>query len=177
MTDNASAETTTETSTSTAAKKTSQPLTPGRAAARKRPTDRRPKATTQAPPAASQRSREVVDMSVQRDTVDVGFDFRPIPVRMGPGDEHVWNFNPDPDPEMWHAVEQAVEGWQNRKAEDVTLEEASETVEKIRVALADLLYNEDDKAAFVAEKRYGPFGLAKLAKSLMEEVTGFPTTL
>lgn len=167
-----------ETSTEASTDTNIAPLTPARAAARKRPADRKPKQTPAKQPQGTQRPSgraTEIDLSVDRDAVDIGFDFRAIPVRMGPGDEHLWMFTPDPGVDQWHAIEQAVDGFSGKEAEDITMEEAAAGVERIRVAISDLLADEDDKPAFMAERRYGPMSLVRLAKSLMEEVTGFPT--
>lgn len=118
-------------------------------------------------------------MSVSRDSVDIGFDMRPIPVRLGPGDEHLWHFHPDPPVDVWAAVQAAVSEFQGRKPEEISMDEAAALVEKVRAAVADLLYDEDgtreQAGDFLAEKRYGPMALVRLATRLMEEVTGFPT--
>lgn len=178
MTETTSTDPDTTEDTGTRAKRQSKPLTPSAAAARKRPAqDRRPKSPpkTQKTPQTPATRRAPVDMGVERDAVDIGFDFRPIPVRLGPGDEHLWHFNPDPDVDKWAAVQAAVSGWENRDPEDIDMGEAAELVEEIRAAVAGLLYNEDDTEAFLAERRYGPMVLARLAARIMEEVTGFPT--
>ena len=178
MTETTSTETDAPAETDAKPKRQAKPLTPSAAAARKRPAqDRRPKSppkTQQAAQAPAAR-REPIDMGVERDAVDIGFDFRAIPVRLGPGDEHLWHFNPDPDVDAWAAVQAAVAGWENRAPGDIDMEEAAELVEGVRAAVAGLLYNDDDREPFLAERRYGPMALARLAARLMEEVTGFPT--
>lgn len=182
MTETTSTETSVETETTddtgTRTKRQSKPLTPSAAAARKRPVqDRRPKAPAKSQQAAQApvARRAPIDMGVERDAVDIGFDFRAIPVRLGPGGEHLWYFNPDPDVDAWAAVQSAVAGWENREPGDIDMGEAAELVEGVRAAVAGLLYNDDDREAFLAERRYGPMALARLAARLMEEVTGFPT--
>jgi len=180
MTETTSTETSVETTedTGTRSKRQSKPLTPSAAAARKRPAqDRRPKTPPKAQQAAQTpvARRAPIDMGVERDAVDIGFDFRPIPIRLGPGEEHLWHFNPDPEVDAWAAVQSAVAGWENREPGDIDMDEAAELVEAVRGAVAGLLYNEDDREPFLAERRYGPMVLARLAAKLMEEVTGFPT--
>lgn len=178
MTETTSTETSADTVTEPTAKRQSKPLTPSAAAARKRPAqDRRPKTPPKTQQAAQSpvARRAPVDLGVERDSVDIGFDFRPIPVRLGPGDEHLWHFNPDPDVDAWAAVQAAVAGWENREPGDIDMTEAAELVEGVRAAVAGLLYNEDDREPFLAEHHYGPMVLARLAAKLMEEVTGFPT--
>lgn len=170
--------------TETTSTETSQAkqLTPSAAAARKRPAqDRKAKAQSSASAKAQQAAqattarRAPLDMGVQRDAVDIGFDFRPVPVRLGPGDEHLWHFSPDPEVAAWAAVQAAVAGWEGREPGEISMDEAAELVAAVRVAVAGLLYNDDDREAFLAERRYGPMVLARLAARLLEEVTGFPT--
>lgn len=170
-----------EESASRPRKRASKPLTPSAAAARTRPPqDRRPKATAESSQAASAKpaqraARQEVDLSVDRDDVTVGFDFRPIPVRLGSGPEHRWEFNPDPDVEAWAQVSDAVEAFRGRDPEDIDMRETAELVERIRAALADMLFDPADRESFIEQKKYGPMALMKLAEAVMKEVTGFPT--
>lgn len=166
---------TTDTTSTSSGTRTSRPLTPQAAASRPRkaPADRKTKTPAPAPQRAA---RATVDLDIDREVVDVGIDFRPIPVRLGAGDEHLWLFNPDPDISVWSAVTAAVDGYQGIKPEEIELSQIQETIEEIRAAIAALLMHEADQQAFLAERRYGPQTLIKLAAKLTQEVTGFPTT-
>lgn len=115
----------------------------------------------------------------RRDVVKIGLDFRTIPVDLGDGIE--WEFVPDPSPEQWSTLMNALKVFEKMfgGGTDVTeaigdTEALREALEGFTKALAGMLSSEEQKALWV-EKKYGLGPQQAISEKLTELWTGFPT--
>lgn len=109
---------------------------------------------------------------VRRDVVQLGMDFRPIPVDLGDGIE--WEFDPDPSPQQWSALVTALKGFSHFSDDDFGGEAFEKALSDLTDAMAGALVRDDQKKEWV-EKRYGIGPQQAISNALMELWTGFPT--
>lgn len=109
---------------------------------------------------------------VRRDVVKLGLDFRPIPVDLGDGIE--WEFHPDPSPEQWASLVNALKSFTKFGDEDFGGDEFKTALTRFTEAMSRLLVNEDQRGKWI-EKNYGLGPQQKISEALMEIWTGFPT--
>ena len=109
---------------------------------------------------------------VRRDVVKLGLDFRPIPVDVGDGIE--WNFHPDPSPEQWSTLMDALKEFGRFGEEDFGGEAFKKALADFTKAMSLLIVDEDQRQAWV-DKNYGLGPQQAISQALMEIWTGFPT--
>ena len=109
---------------------------------------------------------------VRRDVVSLGLDFRPIPVDLGDGVE--WEFSPDPDPQQWSALVNALKGFSHFADDDFGGDAFESALSALTEAMANVLVDPKQKKKWV-EKRYGLGAQQAISSKLMELWTGFPT--
>lgn len=109
---------------------------------------------------------------VRRDVVNLGMDFRPIPVDLGDGIE--WEFHPDPSPQQWSALVTALKGFTKFSDDGFGGEAFEKALSGLTAAMADVLVDEKQKKEWV-KKRYGIGPQQAISNALMELWTGFPT--
>lgn len=110
---------------------------------------------------------------VRRDVVQLGIDFRPIPVDLGDGIE--WEFHPDPSPQQWSALVNALKGFTKFGDDDFGGEAFEKALSDLTAAMAESLVNEKQKKEWI-EKQYGIGPQQAISNALMEQWTGFPTS-
>lgn len=109
---------------------------------------------------------------VRRETVKLGLDFRPIPVDVGDGIE--WEFHPDPSPQQWSALMNALKAFTKFKDDEFGGEAFEAALMEFTKAMAGVIVNEEQQALWI-EKSYGLGPQQKISEALMEIWTGFPT--
>lgn len=110
---------------------------------------------------------------VRRDVVQLGIDFRPIPVDLGDGIE--WEFHPDPSPQQWSALVNALKGFTKFGDDDFGGEAFEKALSDLTAAMAGSLVNEKQRKEWI-EKQYGIGPQQAISNALMEQWTGFPTS-
>ena len=110
---------------------------------------------------------------VRRDVVQLGIDFRPIPVDLGDGIE--WEFHPDPSPQQWSALVNALKGFTKFGDDDFGGEAFETALSDLTAAMAESLVNEKQRKEWI-EKQYGIGPQQAISNALMEQWTGFPTS-
>ncbi len=109
---------------------------------------------------------------VRRDVVKLGLDFRPIPVDLGDGVE--WEFHPDPSPQQWSVLVDALKVFTKFGDDDFGGEAFKEALASFTKAMSELLVNEKQREKWV-EKNYGLGPQQAISEALMGIWTGFPT--
>ena len=109
---------------------------------------------------------------VRRDVVKLGLDFRPIPVDLGDGVE--WEFHPDPSPQQWSVLVDALKVFTKFGDDDFEGEAFKEALARFTKAMSELLVNEKQREKWV-EKNYGLGPQQAISEALMGIWTGFPT--
>jgi len=109
---------------------------------------------------------------VRRDVVKLGLDFRPIPVDLGDGIE--WEFHPDPSPQQWSILVQALKVFMKFEDDDFGGEAFEEALAGFTKAMSELLVSEEQRNLWV-EKGYGLGPQQAISEALMGIWTGFPT--
>lgn len=109
---------------------------------------------------------------VRRDVVKLGIDFRPIPVDLGDGIE--WDFHPDPNPDQWNSLVEALRGFSSIKEDSLDGEAFGKALTNLTNAMAQMLTTEEQADKWI-EKRYGLGPQQAISEALMEKWTGFPT--
>lgn len=109
---------------------------------------------------------------VRRDVVKLGLDFRPIPVDLGDGVE--WEFHPDPSPQQWSVLVDALKVFTKFGDDDFEGEAFKEALASFTKAMSELLVNEKQREKWV-EKNYGLGPQQAISEALMGIWTGFPT--
>lgn len=109
---------------------------------------------------------------VRRDVVKLGLDFRAIPVDLGDGIE--WDFHPDPSPEQWSTLVDALKAFTQFGDEGFAGEEFQTALGEFTAAMSDLLVNEEQRQLW-KQKNYGLGPQQAISQALMEIWTGFPT--
>lgn len=118
---------------------------------------------------------------INRETVSVGIDFRPIPIDMGDG--QVWMFDPDPTPGKWSGLSRALTAFGRLNVTADSSEEevdaAAQDMESLTTGLTDsiaeLLVDIKQRKAF-RDRGYSTNALQRLAKVLIQTLSGFPTS-
>lgn len=110
---------------------------------------------------------------VRRDVVQLGIDFRPIPVDLGDGIE--WEFHPDPSPQQWSALVNALKGFTKFGDDDFGGEAFEKALSELTAAMAESLVDEKQKKEWI-KKQYGIGPQQAISNALMEQWTGFPTS-
>lgn len=109
---------------------------------------------------------------VRRDVVKLGLDFRAIPVDLGDGIE--WEFHPDPSPQQWSALVNALKKFTKFEDDDFGGEAFEEALAGFTKAMSEMLARADQQVQWV-EKGYGLGPQQAISQALMEIWTGFPT--
>lgn len=109
---------------------------------------------------------------VRRETVKLGLDFRAIPVDLGDGIE--WEFHPDPSPQQWTVVVNALKAFTQFKDDDFGGDAFEKALTDLTAAMAQLLMNKDQEKEWI-KKQYGLGPQQAISQALMEIWTGFPT--
>lgn len=109
---------------------------------------------------------------VRRDVVRLGLDFRTIPVDLGDGIE--WEFHPDPSPQQWSNLVNALKQFTKFEDDDFGGEAFKTALAGFTSALADTLAKPEQRAQWI-EKEYGLGPQQKISEALMGIWTGFPT--
>lgn len=109
---------------------------------------------------------------VRRNVVKLGLDFRPVPVDLGDGIE--WEFHPDPSPQQWSALMNALKQFTKFEDEDFGGEAFEKALEEFTKAMSQVLVRADQQREWV-EKQYGLGPQQAISQALMEIWTGFPT--
>ena len=110
---------------------------------------------------------------VRRDVVKLGLDFRAIPVDLGDGIE--WEFHPDPSPEQWSTLVNALKQFTRFEDSDFGGDSFKEALTAFTQAMADMLVRADQQAEWMT-KGYGLGPQQAISEALMGIWTGFPTT-
>ena len=115
----------------------------------------------------------------RRDVVKIGLDFRTIPVDLGDGIE--WEFVPDPSPEQWSILMNALKVFERLFGKGTDPAEAmsdtkalNEALKGFTEAMAGMLSSEEQKEAWI-KKNYGLGPQQAISEKLTELWTGFPT--
>lgn len=109
---------------------------------------------------------------VRRDVVRLGLDFRPIPVDLGDGVE--WEFNPDPSPQQWSTLVNALKGFTQFEDDDFGGEVFETALADFTKAMSEMLVRADQQVEWI-EKNYGLGPQQAISEALMGIWTGFPT--
>lgn len=119
---------------------------------------------------------------IHREVVSIGIDFRPVPIDMGDG--VIWNFDPDPSPDKWETLTRAltafggIEDLDEQKPDPKALNSATSRLMPLTAGLTDaiagILVEPVQRKKFVT-RAYSMFSLQRLANTLMEVLSGFPT--
>lgn len=109
---------------------------------------------------------------VRRDVVKIGLDFRPIPVDLGDGIE--WEFHPDPSPQNWSALVDALKQFTKFEDADFGGEAFESALAGFTKAMSEMLVKAEQQVEWI-EKGYGLGPQQKISEALMEIWTGFPT--
>lgn len=109
---------------------------------------------------------------VRRDVVKLGLDFRAIPVDLGDGIE--WEFHPDPSPEQWSTLVNALKQFTKFEDADFGGDSFKDALSAFTKAMSDLLVSAEQQAEWL-EKGYGLGPQQAISEALMEIWTGFPT--
>ena len=109
---------------------------------------------------------------VRRDVVKLGLDFRPIPVDLGDGIE--WEFHPDPTPEQWSSLVDALKVFTKFGDDDFGGEAFKNALADFTKAMSALIVDVKQQEKWI-KKNYGLGPQQKISEALMEIWTGFPT--
>lgn len=109
---------------------------------------------------------------VRRDVVKLGLDFRPIPVDLGDGVE--WEFHPDPTPEQWSSLVDALKVFTKFGDDDFGGEAFKNALANFTKAMSELIVDAEQQKKWI-KKNYGLGPQQKISEALMEIWTGFPT--
>ena len=109
---------------------------------------------------------------VRRETVKLGLDFRPIPVDLGDGVE--WDFHPDPSPQQWSTLVDALKSFTKFGDDDFGGDDFKTALAGFTAAMSDLLVGEGQREKWI-EKDYGLGPQQAISQALMKIWTGFPT--
>lgn len=109
---------------------------------------------------------------VRREVVQLGLDFRAIPVDLGDGIE--WEFNSDPSPEQWSELVNALKKFTKFADDDFGGDEFKNALAEFTGAMSGLLVKPAQRKQWVA-KKYGLGPQQAISEALMEIWTGFPT--
>lgn len=109
---------------------------------------------------------------IDRSVVSIGLDFRPIPINIGDG--VVWQFDPDPAPDVFDALVSGLAhigqvGTQMSKGETTSLAPALQELQKV---IGQMLVDPKQQKDW-ATTSYGLHALNALAQRLLQETTGF----
>lgn len=114
---------------------------------------------------------------INRDTISIGIDFRPIPVDVGDG--KVWNFNPDPAPSeldvLFSALREIGAAGKKANSEDGDGEgsvEFGKGLGALKSALGGLLVEAKQRTEW-NKQPYGIGVMNALSNVLVEQITGF----
>lgn len=118
---------------------------------------------------------------IHRETVSIGIDFRPVPVDMGDGT--IWQFDPDPSPDKWDVLTQALGAFTEVQMDDKNpnpddFKKVSGRLGPLTVQLTEAiggLLTEPMQRKQFTKRGYSMFALQRLATVLMETLSGFPT--
>lgn len=109
---------------------------------------------------------------VRRNVVKLGLDFRAIPVDLGDGIE--WEFHPDPSPQQWSTLVNALKEFMKFADDDFGGEAFESALEGFTKAMSEMLVRIEQQAEWI-EKGYGIGPQQAISEALMEIWTGFPT--
>lgn len=109
---------------------------------------------------------------VRRDVVNLGLDFRTIPVDLGDGIE--WEFSPDPSPDQWSALMTALKQFGKFGDDDFGGEAFEKALSDFTSSMAAMLSTEKQRTKWIS-KGYGLGPQQAISQALMEIWTGFPT--
>ena len=109
---------------------------------------------------------------VRRDVVKLGLDFRAIPVDLGDGIE--WEFHPDPSPQQWSTLVNALKQFTKFGDDDFGGEAFEAALAGFTKAMSDMLVRVEQQVEWL-EKGYGLGPQQAISEALMEIWTGFPT--
>lgn len=109
---------------------------------------------------------------VRRDVVKLGLDFRAIPVDLGDGIE--WEFHPDPSPQQWSALVNALKEFTKFEDTDFGGEAFENALAGFTESMSKMLVRAEQQAEWI-EKGYGLGPQQAISEALMGIWTGFPT--
>lgn len=109
---------------------------------------------------------------VRRDVVKLGLDFRAIPVDLGDGVE--WEFHPDPSPQQWSTLVNALKQFTKFEDDDFGGEAFESALAGFTKAMSEMLVRAEQQAEWL-EKGYGLGPQQAISEALMGIWTGFPT--
>lgn len=109
---------------------------------------------------------------VRREVVKLGLDFRPIPVDLGDGIE--WEFHPDPSPQQWSVLVDALKAFTKFGDDDFGGDKFKSALASFTKAMSELLVDEKQREKWI-EKDYGLGPQQAISEALMGIWTGFPT--
>jgi hypothetical protein len=109
---------------------------------------------------------------VRRDVVKLGLDFRAIPVDLGDGVE--WEFHPDPSPQQWSTLVNALKQFTKFDDADFEGHAFEEALTAFTKAMSEMLVRAEQQVAWI-EKGYGLGPQQAISEALMGIWTGFPT--
>ena len=110
---------------------------------------------------------------VRRDVVKIGLDFRAIPVDVGDGIE--WEFHPDPTPQMWSVLVNALKKFTKFEEDDFGGDAFKEALAGFTEAMSKMLVKTKQQNEWI-KKGYGLGPQQAISEALMGIWTGFPTT-
>lgn len=109
---------------------------------------------------------------VRRDVVKLGLDFRAIPVDLGDGVE--WEFHPDPSPQQWSTLVNALKQFTKFEDADFGGDAFEAALAGFTKAMSEMLVRAEQQQAWI-EKGYGLGPQQAISEALMGIWTGFPT--
>lgn len=109
---------------------------------------------------------------VRRDVVKLGLDFRAIPVDLG--DDIEWEFHPDPSPQQWSTLVNALKQFTKFEDDDFGGEAFETALSAFTQAMSEMLVRAEQQAEWI-EKGYGLGPQQAISEALMGIWTGFPT--
>lgn len=109
---------------------------------------------------------------VRRDVVKLGLDFRAIPVDLGDGIE--WEFHPDPSPEQWSTLVNALKQFTKFEDADFGGDAFKSALTDFTQAMSGMLMRAEQRVEWI-EKGYGLGPQQAISEALMGIWTGFPT--
>lgn len=109
---------------------------------------------------------------VRRDVVKLGLDFRAIPVDLGDGIE--WEFHPDPSPQQWSTLVNALKQFTKFEDADFGGDAFEEALSAFTKAMSEMLVRAEQQVEWI-EKGYGLGPQQAISEALMGIWTGFPT--
>jgi|SRR5690625_192286 len=109
---------------------------------------------------------------MQREVVTVGLDLSPI--QLDTGDGNVWEFNSDPSPAEFGALQDTLSEFSQMGKQDPEEANIAETIQRLSDAMRALLVREDQRREW-DKVSYGIMAVQNIAMVYIPAMTGVPT--